>query len=103
MALNRRLALQLLVATMLLVAGIAIGLTIGWIVAPVEWQGPPPATMVVITADLFAFDRNQARARSALGSWPSKPHVCAAFASATEDGLRQRLAMLLLIMEVRCE
>ena len=103
MAVNRHTALMAMLMAAALGVGIAVGLTVGWIIAPVEWDGPPPATLIVTTADLFAFDHNQARVHASLGAWGNQPHLCAAFANATDDALRQRLAMILLIMETHCE
>lgn len=93
-----------------LVAGLLLGLSgglyIGWVAWPVSYAGEvsmPQRFYVDMVADLFAFDRNQERARRAM-DWPGAgAATCALMESATDDARRLRLWTLLLVMNEGCD
>jgi hypothetical protein len=89
-----------LVALLAFVVGLLLGLVVlGWWLFPVEWSGTDPSglfpeyqsTYVRNAAELYSFDNNQDKLRSALGSWGGDSVACELAASAVDAGDQARL------------
>ena len=87
--------------------GLVIGLALGWLVWPVEWDTSGLVVVdgriyVTITADLFAFDRNDTRAQTALAADGAQAALCRAIYLETDSAARARLAILAVVSGVDC-
>jgi len=89
-----------LVALLAFVVGLLIGLTVlGWWLFPVEWSGTDPSglfpeyqnTFVRNAAELYSFDNNQDKLRSALSGWGGDSAACELAATAVDPGDQARL------------
>lgn len=94
---NRRPGLVVLLA---FAVGLLLGLVVlGWWLFPVEWSGADPSglfpeyqsTFVRNAAELYSFDNNQDKLRSALSSWGGDSVACELAASAVDPGDQARL------------
>jgi len=94
---NRRPGLAALVA---FITGLIIGLVVlGWGLFPVQFEGTDPsglfpeyqAVYVRNAAELYSFDNNQEKLRSALAGWGGDALACELAQSSTDDGDRARL------------
>ncbi|MEI2613417.1 MAG: hypothetical protein V9G20_32670 [Candidatus Promineifilaceae bacterium] len=88
-----------------LIMGLVVGLTVGWIIWPVGYAGEVSISQVLyveMVADLFAFDRNQARVKQAM-AWPdAAATTCVMMQYSTDEGRRVRLWMILLVLDEEC-
>ncbi|MCA9940080.1 MAG: hypothetical protein KC418_15675 [Anaerolineales bacterium] len=84
----------LLTTILALILGFCIGLFLfGWWLTPVQYSGAGPQDMlpayqqsyIRALADLFAFDNNQERVRSALQIWPEADAAACQMAAASGD------------------
>ncbi len=89
-----------LVALLAFIAGLIIGLVVlGWGLFPVEYTGADPsglfpeyrAQFVRQAAELYSFDNNQEKLRSALASWGGADVACELAASSVDQGDQARL------------
>ena len=94
---NRRPGLAALVA---FIAGLIIGLVVlGWGLFPVQYTGTDPsglfpeyqAVFIRNAAELFSFDNNQEKLRSALSGWGGDALACELAGASTDAGDQARL------------
>lgn len=94
---NRRPGLAALVA---FIAGLIIGLVVlGWGLFPVQYTGTDPsglfpeyqAVFIRNAAELFSFDNNQEKLRSALSGWGGDALACELASASTDAGDQARL------------
>ena len=76
-----------------IIAGLLLGLLIGWGIAPVEYSGAGPqhmhprdqANLLYNLADVYSFDNNRDRVEETLGRWDEADQVICSLAQRTED------------------
>ena len=98
----------ILIGIVAFIIGWAIGLFLfGWGIWPVEYTGAYPQDLtdnyqeiyIVGFADLYAFDGNTERAKSAFADWPDAPQTICQYASTSEvEGEAARLDALALVL-----
>lgn len=65
-------------------AGLAVGLLVGWVFWPVEWTGATPAelsdfdrsVLLLAVAERYSFDNNVPKVQRDLGSWNGIAYAC---------------------------
>jgi hypothetical protein len=94
---NRRPGLTALIA---FIAGLVIGLVVlGWGLFPVQFEGADPSGMfpqyrdiyIRNAAELFSFDNNQEKLRTALSGWGGDEYACEMAQSSLDPADQQRL------------
>lgn len=89
--------------------GLIVGLGIGWLWWPVEWQvevtegGVSEQVYIHNVADLFAYTHDQERLRRDMGYWAGGLVACQMLRETQDDALRARLWMVLVVMGEGCQ